>query len=164
MVRATRRRESSLLSRERCPAYAVHVTPRDENPTPAGARARRGRGRIGTTVALAALALVLVTTGVLAAAWLEAKALENDSLMCSFGMLRTDDGVLVRDDPVGKVCVYLDDGRLGRIAPMACVEGKLDFETRGCALLDVRKTPTGFRRAYHDAAGNVLRVRNVEER
>jgi hypothetical protein len=85
--------------------------------------------------------------------------------MCSLGTLRTEDGVLSRDDPVGKVCVYLShDGRPGRVAPMACVEEKLEFETRGGALLGVRKTASWFRCVYHDDAGHILRVRHVEER
>ena len=129
---------------------------------------RPGRGGVPTSIAVVALvlvALLVIAAGVVVAAWHEAKEAENDSLVCSFGMRRTDVGVLVRDHPVGKLCVYLGGaGRPRGVAPMACVEGKLEFETRGGALLDVRKTPTGFRCLYHDGAGHILRVRHVEER
>jgi hypothetical protein len=133
----------------------------------ADARVRRGRARLRKAVALALVALALVAllaVGVVAAEWSAAKAEENDSVTCSFGMLRSDVGVLVRDDPVGKVCVYLGGGgRRDRIAPMACVEAKLEFETRGGALLKVRKTPAGFRCVYHDGAGHILRVRDIDD-
>jgi hypothetical protein len=133
----------------------------------ADARSRRGRGRLRKAVAIALVALALVAllaVGFVAVEWSAAKAEENDDVMCSFERRRSDVGVLVRDHPAGKVCVYLGGGgRRDRVEPMACVEAKLEFETRGGALLKVRKTPAGFRCMYHDGAGHILRVRDVED-
>ena len=125
---------------------------------------RPRRRRVGTAVALALLALVLLAVGAFAAEWLEARAEENAEFMCSFGTLPGEDGVPVRDHPVGEVCQYFGrDGRLRRVVPMVCVEEMLEFEPRGGALLAVRKTPSGFRCVYHDGGGHILRVRHVEE-